>query len=67
MLPSNNDNKLRLYTLEGLIGLLANCIQLKRHIKTLHSGTIVLNCVMFMFRSGGLGNSVIEYSTAPLP
>ncbi len=30
----------------------------------LHSGTIVLNCVMFMFRSWGLGNSVcfLSYS-----
>ncbi len=25
--------------------------------KHLHSGTFVLNCVMFIFRSGGLGNS----------
>ncbi len=29
MLPSNNDKE-RLYPLEGLIGLLENCIQLNR-------------------------------------
>ena len=32
--------------------------------KHLHSGTFVLNCVMFMFRSGGLGNNVFFLSNS---
>ena len=37
-------------------------ISLFHTAKHLHSGTFVLNCVMFMFWGGGLGNSVFFFS-----
>ena len=41
----------------------ASSVSPRHTTKHLHSGIFVLNCGMFIFRSGGLGNSVLRKNT----
>ena len=53
--PGDEEQELReAFAVFDRNGIIYFCIY--HTTKHLHSGTFVLNCVMFMFRSGGLGN-----------